>query len=485
MFLRYLRAMIVLSVLCGAVSSASQLSSKPATSCSTKANAVLQFTDDGTDPNLFRNYQSAIRPLLINEKFDDLDCIAGAIRSQKARFKGGMWKLHAFYEDIEAPPLHATEEDWQDQLAHLQHWVSARPDSITARVALASAYIDYGWSARGSGYADTVSESGWRLFHERAQKAKDILEDASKLRDKCPEWFATMAAVAQAQSWTVPQAYELFQRALAFEPTYYYYYYSYANFISPKWSGDEGDSERFTKESADRVGGVQGDILYFQIASSLFCGCGAEEATMKRLSWPRIQRGYSSLEKTFGASIHNENRLAYMAVEANDALLADELFHRIGDKWTAEVWRRTTFDGSREWAANMLPAVRLQQERDRQATENARSTEGAAYGKEVSSKLMAVLNTCPDAAQDNAIAFVLEMELQKDGSVGGMTSSNESPAIMCFFRKDAEWASAKASPFPPAPKPSYWLAFTVTPGLNGGQITLAVPGQNALENPQP
>jgi len=144
MFLRHLRAIIILSVLCSAVSSASQLSSKPATSCSAEANAILQFPDDGTDADLFRNYQSAIRPFLINEKFADLDCVAGVLRSRKERFKGGMWKLHAFYEDIETPPLHPTEEDWQDHLAHLQHWVSARPESITARVALAEAYLGYG-----------------------------------------------------------------------------------------------------------------------------------------------------------------------------------------------------------------------------------------------------------------------------------------------------------------------------------------------------
>ena len=43
--------------------------------------------------------------------------------------------------------------------------------------------------------------------------------------------------------------------------------------------------EKFTLEVADRIGGDQGDFLYFQLATSLICGCGDEP----NLSWAKNQ----------------------------------------------------------------------------------------------------------------------------------------------------------------------------------------------------
>jgi hypothetical protein len=52
-------------------------------------------------------------------------------------------------------------------------------------VALALAYLDYASDARGTGYANTVSETGWKLFSERTAEARRILKEASKLAGKC------------------------------------------------------------------------------------------------------------------------------------------------------------------------------------------------------------------------------------------------------------------------------------------------------------
>ena len=80
--------------------------------------------------------------------------------------------------------------------------VIATPSRSLRRVALAEAYVNYGWEARGYGYGDTVSKDGWSLFDKRAKRAKEILERASKLPTKCPEWYVAMQGVALAQNWS-------------------------------------------------------------------------------------------------------------------------------------------------------------------------------------------------------------------------------------------------------------------------------------------
>src|SRR5262249_36253856 len=161
--------------------------------------------------------------ILKNEKFVELDCLADHARSGKERLPGGSWKIHLLYLGLRQPvpyPVHATQEDWINLLQRLQRWVNARPESITARVALALAYLDYAADARGSGYANTVSDSGWKLFEERTDKAKRILKEASTLATKCPEWYVAMQMVSVNQSWPVTQARALFEEAHRFEPEY-------------------------------------------------------------------------------------------------------------------------------------------------------------------------------------------------------------------------------------------------------------------------
>ena len=97
--------------------------------------------------------------------------------------------MSVFYWAIAEPEGHATEEDWKEHLKILNRWMAAKPQSVTARVALANAYTSYAWNARGSDSSDTVTESGWKLFGQRIGKAKQVLEQASRLKAKCPEWY--------------------------------------------------------------------------------------------------------------------------------------------------------------------------------------------------------------------------------------------------------------------------------------------------------
>jgi hypothetical protein len=200
------------------------------------------FSDTAFDPNTdvhaLEEYQYAIAGLLKQEKFAELDCVANSVRSSKARFSGGAWKLHILYFGLDKPqPGHATEQDWRNHLQRLNAWGAARPNSITARVALAESYVSYAWDARGTGYSDTISDSGVKLFHQRLEKAKVILDGTSAIHNKCPEWYVAMQQVAQGLSWDLPRTTALFEKAASFEPGYYYYYRAHATILLPKWQG--------------------------------------------------------------------------------------------------------------------------------------------------------------------------------------------------------------------------------------------------------
>ena len=78
-----------------------------------------------------------------------------------------------------------SDSEWLAPIDQLKQWVQTRRDSVTAPIALGNAYLNYAYLARGGGYANTVTDEGWRLFAERVQLARETLERHSALRKLC------------------------------------------------------------------------------------------------------------------------------------------------------------------------------------------------------------------------------------------------------------------------------------------------------------
>jgi hypothetical protein len=285
---------------------------------------------------------------LIAEKFETLDSIANHLRAEKARVPGGDWQLMAFYSALDAPQQ--TEQDSREHIAHLENWMSQRPDSITARVALATALIRWAWVARGNGMANTVTPEGAKLFLDRVRQAQVILDGSAKMQPMCPQWYLVMMEVGTAQSWDLARMHQVMEDGLKFEPGYYYLYMQYANYVLPKWFGHPGDASSFARTSADAVGGDSGDMLYFQIAKRLITR-GDGDFPVHEMDWPRLQRGYQALTSQYGQSHRLDNQLAFMAWKFQDATVARQQFALIGDNWNRGVWGdRNYFDRARDWA---------------------------------------------------------------------------------------------------------------------------------------
>jgi hypothetical protein len=289
-----------------------------------------------------------VRASLVAERFDELDQTADLYRREKTRMKGGGWSLREFYAALDSPQL--SDKDTIDHLAHLERWMAVRPQSITARVAMATSLTRWAWVARGNGFAETVTPEGARLFNERIGKAQAILESAAALPTMCPQWYLEMMTVGLAQEWEQSRIQQVFERGVQFEPDYFYLYNSYANYLLPKWDGKPGQAAKFASDSADRIGGDAGDLLYYRIAAVLIRP-GQGNASVADVDWSRVQRGYKALCAQYGATKYNINELALLAYLFKDASVAREQFALIGDDWSGTVWKnRKHFDRARDWS---------------------------------------------------------------------------------------------------------------------------------------
>jgi hypothetical protein len=294
-------------------------------------------------------YKYQVEGYLFQKDYEALERTAHEARSSQARFRGGTWQLFDFYDALKEPIVRdePTGEDWRSHIASLKAWESAWPESVTARIALAFAYETYGSQARGTGYADSVSDMGWKLNAERDELAASTLTEAAKLKEKCPFWFEAMQGIAISQGWDKSRARKLLEQAVAFEPHYYHYYREYANFLLPKWYGEPGEAEAFAEQVSNQVGGSEGKFLYFEIASVVMC-CDPDNSQLGNLSWPKVKEGYTALGQLYGYSNLKMNRFAYMSVEAHDTVAAQQAFAGIGDDWNHIVWcSRKCFENAR------------------------------------------------------------------------------------------------------------------------------------------
>src|SRR5712671_1905812 len=217
------------------------------TTADLNAIAVLLAEKDETA------FSTRVRTQMEQEHFMILDDVAAAERAGKTRFPGGWWKLHTFYSAVESPrgKPPATEAEWADTLDRLKRWAAQHPESITAQVALGYAYLNYAWQARGDGDAASVTPEGGRLMHERLKLAETELLGAEA---KCPEWYYVMLQIGRLKGWGADDLTAFLQRAIVYEPEFYYSYQEVARSVMPKWRGKEGDVEKFAEESANKAG---------------------------------------------------------------------------------------------------------------------------------------------------------------------------------------------------------------------------------------
>ena len=438
---------------------ATSAGSNPPVASSSQTSATVTSNLDITAA-----YQRNIKSLFQQEKFETIDEIAAKARSTKERLvPGGFWAIHILYGALLSPPSgseHASEAEWATHIARLKRWVAQRPESITARVALAAAYKEYAWAGRGVGFANTVTDEGWKLFAERLALAEQTLMEAFKLPEKCPEWYLTMLLVAGDEERDDDVQKAIFDKAIAFEPEYQYYYRARAFRMLPRWGGEPGELAAFAEQSANRIGGAKGDMIYYQIGMFVNCGC-ADEGDLNGMSWERIKRGYAALRQQYGDSKEGLNKLAFLASRRHDAAYATELFDRIGEEWDPSAWKdKNSFDRTREWEKGEARFNTLKS--GLQAAEaNLNTPEGRSFDGKVASSFSVMygrdVTDCFRASGESfLIPFDLILQVGKDGKVEQLFYTVTTNTSVCLGSR------VQKGTFPVPPAPSYWVKVSLS-----------------------
>jgi hypothetical protein len=312
------------------------------------------------DPSLLDNSEEVAKQSLIDDSakllaakdYDGLEKLAATDRVATSPLGSGVMPIMLFYDGITSLSGPETVAAYQEKETALKDWWQTSPDSVEARIALAMVLTDDAWFARGSGYANTVSDSAWVIFGQKLDQAAERLDGVKDKRQDYPEWYAAHNPIGMGLSED-KAAY----LATALEGTTHYpqandVYCGVEAFLLPRWFGSNQEVHDYITQSADKVGGDEGDILYARLAKNIWSySYDINPFTETGLSWPRVKHGMELICNRYPHSTTMANYFCVFAYQAQDHAVAQTLFNYLGDRYESWAWgSRENFDTARNWA---------------------------------------------------------------------------------------------------------------------------------------
>lgn len=263
-----------------------------------------------TNANIFPR----VHKLLKESKFTELEKYAEQEIPGKNIFPSGTWYLDAFSNQL----------DNTLYLDQLRQWVKEHPQSSTAKIALATALQSYAWDARGSGWASTVTDKGWKLMRERLADAAHQLDQC---KEKTPLWYTASQRVALGQSWPKDKYDALVNESISKYPNHDAAIFQALWWLQPRWFGEEGDAEKFLDSQVSKRPNPDGEILYARSAWWLD-GIMGDAINDTKLSWPKTKAGFTALMKKYPDAASVRGEYSILALEAKDEAAAATAFSK-------------------------------------------------------------------------------------------------------------------------------------------------------------
>ncbi|MBI5247015.1 MAG: DUF4034 domain-containing protein [Elusimicrobia bacterium] len=274
-------------------------------------------------------------------RLDELDARAATWRKGRERTLLDVWKEETIYTAIVVSwQGTASDADYEARLRLFENWVSSRPASVTARMALGQQWFQYAWKARGQNWENDVIPQARRHFEERLEKSRILFEETALMPDTTPVVYRELLYLARSQEWNGAKTDELLKRSLAFEPDYWGYYETRAESLLPRWGGSDESVVRFAAASADSRKDGRGDELYASILwNSRWAYADAKRSPFDAgFSWPRARAGCAAVLSRRPGSTAWANRCAKLAVLAGDKETARGMFTTLAGRFDDGVW---------------------------------------------------------------------------------------------------------------------------------------------------
>jgi Domain of unknown function (DUF4034) len=257
--------------------------------------------------------QLLVAGLFVREQFDDLDRLFDDWNNPSDRMADGRWKLDIF--EIAMQYEFSNSHAWDTSYQRVQRWREKSPKSRAAALTEALYWYGYAWSARGNGYARSVTPEGWKLFQERLQKAEAVLLESKPYTSSSPLWGRICIDIGTGLGWSKEKLLEIFHESTKREENFYSMYVGMVASLAPKWGGDWRLVDTFIKDAIKNTQEVDGYSMY----TRLYWAINQREDLEFDLfqdsltSWADMKRGFEDIIRNYPHSALDINTFAAVA----------------------------------------------------------------------------------------------------------------------------------------------------------------------------
>jgi hypothetical protein len=270
--------------------------------------------------------------LLNNGQFDDVERVFDDWSKSSELMADGTPKLIAFETEFSTT---FDSGDWEGIYRTIKDWRKSRPTSRVAALAEVIYWERYAWAARGSGFGYTVSEDGWKLFHERLEKAEAVLADCKPYASTSPLWAVEEIEVELGLNRPKEVLLSKFRESVIRFPYFVPLYTAMARALSPAWDGDWKLVDDFIRDAVKNTSPTEGRSMYARLYWTLgtFDLFNASPA-----NWAEMKNSFDDLVHRYPHSGWILNKYAAYACIAEDKNTFQHLRSQIGSLVIAEAW---------------------------------------------------------------------------------------------------------------------------------------------------
>jgi hypothetical protein len=303
--------------------------------------SALVDPDNNDGPRGIYVFAAEVEALWRQRDYAMLDGLFDRWAQPDERFDDGRMHLTAFAPGLEsALARHREPKDWEQELEKISEWRQQNPASTAVDIAEAAILESWAWSARGTGYARTVTPEGWKLFHERMNRAQEVLLRAKDRSSSNPVWFYEYMEVALQLGWEPAEFRALYDAAISRFPDFHPLYFSMIRSLLPRWGGSIEQVDAYIAEVVKQTEKRQRKIMYARLYWYV-AGAEGDDFSLfedSAATWADMKTGFQQLTAATPKSSWNLNNFASFACRAGDADTYRKLRKKIGEEIYEDAW---------------------------------------------------------------------------------------------------------------------------------------------------
>ena len=214
---------------------------------------------------------------------------------------------------------------------YFQNW----PNDYTAWLLKGNAYTKMAWTARGSGYADTVSDSAWKTFKDDLKVAETSLVKAWGLCTNDERIPIQMIRVCEGSQKARDEMETWFKRAMAINPNSFDACEHKLHYLYPQWYGSRDDMVAFGRQclASTNWGGYVPLMLYQahqEFWSYLQSSDYKKEYWKLPDVWPDVEASFERFFQLNPGAVGYYHNYAWCAYQAEQWDKLNELIPKLG-----------------------------------------------------------------------------------------------------------------------------------------------------------